>query len=84
VVRDTRKIKAGKGRLAEPGKSVEDDPAVASVLRRGRKHLRGLAGRPVEVPDLDEDVRRGYHRARGGGLFAHGSSAPSTFDDDDD
>jgi hypothetical protein len=80
---DTRKPVVGKGRFAGPGKSVEDDPAIASVLRRGRKHLRGLAGRPVEVPDQDEDVRRGYHRARGGGLLLHGSSTPSHFDDDD-
>lgn len=79
-----RKIKVGSFRVAEQGKSVEDDPGVASVLRRGRRHLRGLAGKPIVVADHDEEVRRGYHRPRGGGgIFSHGSSLRGPVDDED-
>lgn len=79
-----RKIKVGSFRVAEQGRSVEDDPGVASVLRRGRRHLRGLAGKPVEVPDHDEEVRRGYHRPRGGGgIFSRGPSPLRDVDDED-
>jgi hypothetical protein len=79
-----RKVKVGSFRVVEPGRSVEDDPGVASVLRRGRRHLRGLAGRPVAVADLDEEVRRGYHRPRGGGgIFTRGASIRGPIDDED-